>query len=347
MRLSQLPKRPAEFYRSLPKVDLHRHLEGSLRFETVRELAREQGMEMPPTAQLRTMVQVGEDEPLSFENFLSKFATLRLFYRSPQIISRITYEAILDAAADNVRHLELRFTPVALSRAEGFSLSEVMDWVIEGAHRAQAETGLGAQLIASINRHESVALAAQVSYLAAERIDEGIVGLDLAGNEADFPAGPFEDVFAAARKTGLHLTVHAGEWGGGENVFHAIQGMEAERVGHGIRVLESPEALSLALDRGIPFEVCVTSNYQSGVVPMVQNHPIVEMVDRGLNVTINTDDPSISQICLSDEYRLICEVMGMDLDTLRQRVIAAAQASFLPDSDREQLVDTINREFPA
>ncbi len=113
-----------------------------------------------------------------------------------------------------------------------------MDWVIEGAHQAQEETGISTLLIASINRHESVALAAQVSYLAAERIEEGIVGIDLAGNEMDFPAEPFEEVFASARTKGLHTTIHAGEWGSGENVSHAIRKMDAERIGHGIRVLE-------------------------------------------------------------------------------------------------------------
>jgi adenosine deaminase len=347
MRLHQLPQRPEEFYRRLPKVDLHRHLEGSLRFETVHELAREHGLDLPPTAQLRAMVQVAEDEPLSFENFLSKFATLRLFYRSPQIISRITREAILDAAADNVRHLELRFTPAALSRVQGFSLAEVMDWVIDGARQGQEETGITVLLIASINRHESVALAAQVSYLASERIDAGVVGLDLSGNEAEYPAEPFQEVFAAAREKGLRITVHAGEWGSGENVLQAIRVMRAERIGHGIRVLESPETLTLARDEGTPFEVCVTSNYQSGAVPKEQSHPLAEMIEHGLNVTINSDDPSISQIRLSDEYRWVCEVLGLDLAALRQRVLAAAQVSFLPEEGRRQLMDVIVREFPA
>ncbi len=346
MRIDTLPKRPAEFYRALPKVDLHRHLEGSLRFETVRELARVQGMDLPPTAQLRTMVQIGEDEPLNFENFLSKFSTLRLFYRSPEIISRITREAIEDAALDSVRYMELRFTPVALSRAQGFGLAEVMDWVIDGAHQAQVETGLKTSLIASINRHESVALAAQVSYLAAERLAEGIVGLDLAGNESDFPAEPFAEIFATARKKGLHLTVHAGEWGPGVNILSAIERMGAERIGHGVRVLEDAQSVEMAKETGIPFEVCITSNYQSGVVSTVQAHPITEMMAQGLEVTINSDDPSISQICLSDEYRLVCETMGFSLEALLDRVLAAAQAAFLPDNERSQLAEVIRTDFP-
>jgi len=112
-----------------PKVDLHRHLEGSLRFETVRELAREHSLDLPQTGKLRKLVQVQENEPMTFENFLSKFANLRLIYRSPEIITRITQEVIEDAAADNIRYMELRFTPIALSRAQGFPLPDVMDWV--------------------------------------------------------------------------------------------------------------------------------------------------------------------------------------------------------------------------
>lgn len=338
-------KRPPEFYRSLPKIDLHRHLEGSLRFETVRELARQHGMDLPPTGQLRTMVEVHRDQPFTFENFLSKFATLRLFYRSPEIIARVTRETIADAAADNVRYLELRFTPVALSKAQGFSLAEVMDWVIEGAQRADEEFGVTTRLIASVNRHESLPLAAQVSYLAAERLEQGIVGLDLAGNEADYPAEPFAPIFQAAREKGLRITVHAGEWGPGSNVAVALRDLGAERIGHGIRVLESPEAVELAQEQGAVFEVCLTSNYQSGAVPDYKRHPMREMLDRGLHVTLNTDDPSISQIVLSDEYRLAVEEMGLSLDELRKRVLAAAQASFLPQEESRLLELKLEKEF--
>jgi len=337
---------PREFYQALPKVDLHRHLEGSLRFETVRELARSQGLDLPPTGQLRTMVQISEQESLTFENFLSKFSTLRLFYRSPEIIARITREAIADAAADNVCYLELRFTPAALSKSQGFALSEVMDWVIEGAQKAEREYGVKTRLIASVNRHESAPLAAQVAYLAADRIDQGIVGLDLAGNEAEFSGEPFEKVFQAARESGLQITAHAGEWHHGDNVAHAIENLGAKRIGHGIRVLESDYATALARDKGIAFEVCLTSNYQSGVIPNINKHPLPHMLAQGLNVTLNTDDPSISKITLSDEYRLACEALGLSLDNLRRRVLAAAEAAFLPDEERHELATQIEREFP-
>jgi adenosine deaminase len=339
------PQRSAELYRSIPKVDLHRHLEGSLRFSTLRDLARSQAMDLPPTAELRSMVQIQAGEPLTFENFLSKFSTLRLFYRSPEIITRITREAIADAAADNVVYLELRFTPVALSKAQGFSLAQVMDWVIEGARNTQAEYGITTRLIASINRHESPALAAQVSYLAAERIREGIVGLDLAGNEANFPSEPFLEIFKNAKRNGLHLTIHAGEWGSGENIAQAISQFETDRIGHGIRILESPLACRLALQENTPLEVCMTSNYQSGAISPAENHPISRMADLGLNVTINSDDPGISQITLGEEYRFACEGLGWSLCTLQERVIAAAKSAFLQEAEKDNLLRLLETRF--
>lgn len=346
MKLSLTPKRPNEFYKSLPKVDLHRHLEGSLRFETIRELARRNGMDLPATGELRNLVQVQDDEPFTFENFLSKFTTLRLFYRSPEVITRITREAIEDAAADNVRYLEMRFTPVALSRAEGFPLADVMDWVIEATKQAEEEFNITTRLIASVNRHESPALAAQVSYLAAERMQAGIVvGLDLAGDESGFSAEPFAEIFHAAKQNGLGITVHAGEWNTGENVALAVQLLEADRIGHGIRVLESEKAIQITKDLKTPFEVCITSNYQSGVVSSIDDHPITQMLSLGLNTTINTDDPSISQLKLSDEYRLACEVLGMSINNLQDRVLAAAQAAFLPEVEKNLLIETLHEEF--
>jgi adenosine deaminase len=338
--------RSVEFYRALPKVELHRHLEGSLRLITLLEVARAHGLDLLGTDRLRPLVQVRAEDPYTSKNFLSKFETLRKFYRSPEVIGRITQEAIADAAADNVRYLELRFTPVALSKAESFSLAEVIDWVIQGAHQAEAETGTMTRLIASVNRHESPDLAAQVVELAIQRMQDGIVGLDLAGNEVDFPSSPFVEVFAQARRGGLHTTVHAGEWGGAGNVAAAITQLGAERIGHGVRVMEDPAVVALALERGITFEVCVTSNYQTGVVPALNEHPLLEMRAAGLPVTINTDDPSISQITLSDEYYLVCEHLGLSLSDLRGHLLASARAAFLSESERENLVRTLEKELP-
>jgi adenosine deaminase len=278
-----------------------------------------------------------QSDPLTFTNFLSKFQTLRMFYRSPEVITRITREAIMDAASDGVRYLELRFTPVALSRMQGFSYGEVMDWVLQSAAEAAREHNVMTRLIASVNRHEPVELAEQVARLAAERLDKGIIGLDLAGNEQDFSARPFTGVFREARQSGLHITVHAGEWAGPANVRDAIEVLEAERVGHGVRVMEDPAVVALARERGAVFEVCITSNYQSGVVPQGYTHPLVAMIAADLKTTINTDDPGISRITLTDEYKLAIEELKLTPRQIMSQVLTAAHASFLPEPDRAAL----------
>jgi len=338
-----------DLFKRLPKVELHRHLEGSLRLSTMLEVAHQHGLDVPASdpPRLRELVQILDEEPFTFENFLSKFKTLRLFYQSKDVITRFTREAIADAAADNVFYLELRFTPVALSNVQGFHLAEVMDWVIEATEQASREFNLPTRLIASVNRHEPVELAARVVQFAIERRERGIVGIDLAGNEAEFSATPFREVFREAREAGLHITIHAGEWSGAGNVREAIRDLDAERIGHGVRVLEDPNVVALARERGTLFEVCITSNYQSGVVPALSNHPLAHMLNAGLNATINTDDPSVSHITLSDEYRIAHQDLGLPLDVLRERTLAALDGAFLLEEEKSPIRQRLLQQWDA
>lgn len=335
-----------DLFRALPKVELHRHLEGSLRLKTMLDIARAHQITVPlHTSRLSRLVQMQDSEPFTYQNFLAKFATLRLFYRSPEVIHRVTREAVEDAAMDNVRYLELRFTPVALSRAERFPMGEVIDWVCESSQAAAKEFGITVRLIASVNRHEDPALAEQVAWLAADRVHGCLVGLDLAGNEAEFNAQPFIGIFREARQSGLHLTIHAGEWSGATSVREALVDLEAERIGHGVRILEDEHVVAIAREKGTPFEVCVTSNFQTGVVSSLEEHPLMKMIAAGLNVTLGTDDPSISQITLSNEYHQAVHGLGMSRELMEQRLIAAAQAAFLPPGEQELLLAQIRREL--
>jgi adenosine deaminase len=310
------------------------------------EIARAHNIVTPfTTTQLGQLVQVQNSEPFTYQNFLAKFTTLRLFYRSPEVIHRVAREAVEDAARDNVRYMEMRFTPVALSRAERFAMDDVIDWVCESSQAAAKEFGITVRLIASVNRHEDPALAEQVAWMAAKRVNGCIVGLDLAGNEAEFNAQPFIGIFHEAQQAGLHLTVHAGEWAGAESVREALVDLNAERIGHGVRVLEDDKVVAIARERKTPFEVCVTSNYQTGVVPSLQAHPLMKMLELGLNVTLGTDDPSISQITLSDEYRQALGSLGMSIAQIKQSILTAAQSSFLPDTEKKKLVSQIKNEL--
>jgi len=308
---------PLNQFFSLPKVELHRHLEGSLRLTTMLDIARQHGVTVPISMfNLSGLVQVQDQDPMTFTNFLDKFKTLRLFYKSPDVIDRVTQEAVEDAANDNIRYLELRFTPVALSRAEGFPLHDVMEWVVKSAQEAAKKYKIKVGLIASVNRHESPELAEQVAWLAMGYIKEGLLGMDLAGNEAEFKSDPFHGIFREAKQSGLHVTIHAGEWGPAENVLDAIKHLGAERIGHGVRVMEDESIVALAKERDTVFEVCVTSNYQSGVIRSLPSHPLPRMIEAGLNVTINTDDPSVSRITLSHEYQHVCEQLKVPISQL-------------------------------
>jgi adenosine deaminase len=335
----------ADYYHRLPKVELHRHLEGSLRVDTMQEIAREYDITLPKNTDFRSLVQVMDDDPPTFQNFLAKFDTLRKFYISREIIQRIAYEAVADAAADNVRYMEMIFTPVALTRINGYPLGDVMDWVIESVERANKDFNIQACLIASANRHESTDLAAEIVQLAVERKSQGILGMNLVGNEAEFPAKPFLEIFQEACRNGLAIAIHAGEWAGADNVREAIEDFHVQRIGHGVRVLEDRAVVELAQKSEVVFEVCPTSNYQSGVVTTLKDHPAKRMLENGLNVTFNTDDPGVSNITLSDEYRLVCEDLEITKLTLKERIIAAAQAVFLTQSEKQKLIDQLQNEL--
>lgn len=302
------------------------------------EIARQEGLDLPQEeSQLREQVQIGSAEPKTLPNFLSKFRALRPIYRSPEIIRRVTQEAIEDAAIDNVVYLELRFTPAALSQARDFAIPEVVEWVIEFAQEAAHQFEIRVGLIASVNRHETVKLAEAVAQIAADHAGEGILGLDLAGNELDFPADSFSFIFNSAEEAGLKTTVHAGEWTGAESVNQALSSMSATRIGHGVRVMEDLEVVAIARDRRTAFEVCLTSNLHSGVIGGMDEHPLLEMINAGLVVTLNTDDPGISNIRLSDEYYTAVSELGLSEETLKGLILSGAQYSFLPEPEKKEL----------
>ncbi len=331
----------------MPKIDLHRHLEGSLRLSTLLEIAQKYKLDLPAEdiEALRPHVQVTDDPP-DHELFLSKFEVLRHFYRSPEIIHRLVYDAVADAAADNVRYLELRFSPQALSRIRGFPLAEVTDWVIDAAQKAGRDHQIQVGLIVTLVRHDPLEQATQVAEVAFDRRDKGIVGLDLAGDEIKFPSAPFAPIFTEAKQLGMGITVHAGEWDSAAGVRDAVLHLHADRIGHGVRTVENSYVLRLVRERNITFEVCLTSNLQTGVVHQFSHHPLVDMLDLGLAATLNTDDPAVSNCVLSNEYRIAMDELNLSYADLRLMTLHAARAAFLPDAARQQLVEYFSHQLP-
>lgn len=313
---------------------------------TLLELASSNGLPVPREEQaLRAQVQVLPHDPLTWQNFLSKFETLRYFFRSPEVIARLVRETIEDLIADRVVYAELRFTPAALAASRDFGVEEVMDWVIEAGREASEAGGVRVAWIASVNRHEPVEVAERVVRAAVDRLGNGVVGLDLAGNEVDFAADAFVPLFRDAAQSGLGISVHAGEWADGGSVYRAMDELRAHRIAHGVRAVEDPRALDLARERRVAFEVCLTSNVASGAVRSYAEHPLPRLIQAGVQVTLNSDDPSICGIRLSDEYRAAMQHYGLSLDSLRGLVLAAVQAAFLPPRDRTRLERELQAEL--
>jgi adenosine deaminase len=330
-----------------PKIDLHRHLEGSLRLSTLAEMAQEHGVDLPSwdLEELRPYVQVMDDAP-DFKGFLSKFRLLRRFYSTREAVLRVAYEAVVDAAADNIKYLELRFNPVALAKVQGFSYAEVTDWVISATNKAQQEHDIQVRLIAQIGRDESLDVAWQVAEVAAASQDKGFVGIDLAGDEITYSAARFAEVFQWARAQGLHITIHAGEAGPASNIREAVELLAASRIGHGLRAMEDLSVMDLLVKEKVTLEMCPTSNLQTGVVSSLGQHPVWAYQQVGIPVTINTDDPSISSTTLTDEYMVTLRNIGMPLRGIQQMILTAAEAAFLPEPERKRLVEWFRQALP-
>lgn len=326
--------------KALPKIELHRHLEGSVRLSTLSDIAREYNLAVPnyEPETIRPFVQITPNDPLTVEAFLSKFYVLRQFYCSTDIIRRIVRESVEDAALDNVRYMELRFTPLALGLATDTPISEVVPLVCETAHQAAKDFDVQVGLIVSMNRHEPLELGEEALAAALINRDKGVVGVDLAGDESRFAASPFYDLFQQARDAELGITVHAGEWAGADSVWDAVGNLGATRVGHGVRLLEDPAMVEVIRQRGTVLEVCPTSNYFSGVVESLAAHPLIALNESGVLTTINTDDPTICDVTLSDEIAISMHHMHLSLDAVKQSTLCAARAAFLPPVERDALV---------
>ncbi len=332
---------------ALPKVDLHRHLEGSLRLQTLAEIAREHGIDLPSydIEYLRRFATVTTDDRPDFHLFLAKFTFLRRFYPTQAAVERVAYEAVADAAADNIKYLELRFNPVALSKQQDFPLDQVVTWVCGAIARAQRDCDINTRLILQIDRKGSLETASQIADIAVAYRNDGIVGLDLAGDEVGYPARRFANIFQRAQREGLGATVHAGEAGGPENVRDAIELLGARRIGHGVRSIERSDVVQLVREREVTLEVCPTSNLQTAAVHRFWQHPLTDLLALGLRVTINTDDPSISDTTLTDEYVVAMLAMGVTLKQIKCTIMMATESSFQPPDERKLLTEWFSKEL--
>ena len=322
-----------------PLVELHRHLDGNVRLETVLDLARQHNVDLPAWTleELRPHVQVNGREP-SLVDFIAKFAVLRKVMVDYDAVRRIVRENLEDAAREGIDYIELRFSPRFMAEEHGLDTFAVAEAACDALEEACGVIPVQAQLIGIISRHYGPEVGKTELEAAIRCRHRGIVALDLAGDEAGFPGELFVEHFQRAREAGLRVIAHAGEAAGADSVRQAVLGLGAERIGHGVRSIEDPAVLDLLAERGICLEVCPTSNLHTSTFPDYASHPLPALLARGLQVTLNTDDPSISGIDLAHEYRIAVDELKMSEADLRRMQENALAAAFLGEEEKAELL---------
>jgi adenosine deaminase len=315
---------------TLPLIDLHRHLEGCVRLETILDLGRQHRLPLPAweAASLRPHVQVTGPQP-GVMAFIAKFRWVTAAMADYDACRRIARENVEDAHHEELDYLELRFSPAFMAETHSLDPAGVTAAVVEGVRQAAQETGLPVNLIGILSRTYGPEIAwKELNALLAQR--EAITALDLAGDEAHFPGELFVDHFKRARDTGWRITVHAGEIAGPESVWQAIRELGAERIGHAVRAPEDPALMDYLAEHHIGIESNLTSNVQTSTVPDYASHPLRRFLERGIPATINSDDPGISAISLRYEYEVAAPAAGLSAGQIRQAQANALEVAFLP-----------------
>ena len=325
-------------YQDIPLTDLHRHLDGNVRLETMLDLAQQHGLEMPgwDVESLRPHAQVvGKIADLTA--CLPKFALMQSVMVDYDACRRIAWENLEDAVNEGIDYIELRFSPGFMAEVHQLDPAGVTSAVCEAWEEARDRLTVKARLIVIMSRHYGPeACQAELDVAIAHR-DRGVVGIDIAGVEDAGPGHLFVSHVRQAREAGLHVTVHAGEWSGPESVRQAVVELEAERLGHAIGAKDDPAVMDLLIERSVAIESCPTSNVQFSMVPGYQAHPLPMWLERGLLVTVNTDDPGISGIDLPHEYRVLRDEMHLGDEPIRQLQANGVTAAFLTAAERKAL----------
>jgi adenosine deaminase len=326
---------------AMPKVELHVHLEGSIRPATLLRLAQRNGVALPAD----DLEGLGDFYRfVDFDHFIRVYVTVCRCLQKPQDFSLIAYEFGADMARQNVRYAEVTFTPHPHVTNTGLPFDEVLAGINDGRARAAAEFGVEMGWVLDIVRGVPESQE-QVAAWAAGAQDRGVVALGLGGPERENPPEDYVRGFDLAREAGLHRVPHAGEVAGPESVWGALRALGAERLGHGVRCIEDPALVEYLREQQVPLEVCPTSNLRLGVYPSYAEHPLRRLWEEGLYVTLNSDDPPMFNTDLVNEYRAASGEMGFAREDLQSLSLAALRASFLPDDRKEALERTFRAEF--
>jgi len=327
---------------SLPLIDLHHHLDGSVRLETILDLGLKHDLPLPAKTLegLRPFVQVTERQP-GVMAFIEKFKWMTGILVDYDACRRVAYENVEDAAREGLTYIELRYSPWFMAEAHGLDPQGVVEAVTDGIRVGERQFGIRANQIGILSRHYGPLVARQELNALLQCRDE-ITALDLAGDEANFKGELFLEHFKLARETGWHITIHAGESDVVNSIWQAIRELGAERIGHAVRAVDDPVLVDYLAEHRIGVECNLTSNVQTSTVADYAAHPMRVFLENGILATLNTDDPGISAIDLHYEYDVAAPAAGLPSEMIRQAQKNSLSTAFLSESEKQDLV---NRHF--
>ncbi|GMU63245.1 MAG: adenosine deaminase [Myxococcaceae bacterium] len=334
-----------ELLKALPKTDLHCHLDGSMRLKTILELAEQQKVKLPAGTEdgLAKAIHMGE-VCNSLEDYLVAFDVTCSVLQTEEALYRAAYELAIDAAAENVKYIEVRYAPV-LHQQHGLKLTTIVDSVLEGLRTAKHETRIKYGVILCGIRHMDPQTSVRLAELCVAYKNRGVVGFDLAGAEANFPAKEHRQAFQLILKNNVNCTAHAGEAYGPESISQALHYLGAHRIGHGVRLREDGDLLNYVNDHRIPIECCPSSNVQTGAVSEMKAHPLKFYFDYGLRVTINTDNRLITNTTVTNEYLIAHQQLRLSLEDITTVMVSGFKSAFLPFREKQDLLRAVNHEI--
>ena len=339
------PRIPKDTLRRWPKAELHVHLDGCLRPQTMLELARAQGITLPADTPEGLAQALHVQHAKSLEEYLTRYEITLSVMQTAAALERIAYEFVLDAVADGLRYVEVRYSP--LLHRPALTLAQAIEAPLAGIKRGAAETGTKVGLIVCGIRTRPLAESLELARAAADYRAAGVVGFDLAGAEQGFPARDHRAAFEYAAQHGMACTCHAGEGDGPHSIHQALHECGARRIGHGTRLGEDPALLEYVVERRIPLEMCLTSNLHTHTVSSIAEHPFKRYLDQGVVVTLNTDGRLVDGISLTDEYFLAQGAFGLGREDLARITLNACESAFLPEYEKVALVSRVQSELEA
>ena len=325
--------------RNIPLTDIHRHLDGNIRLQTILDLARQFNYQLPANniVDLKPHVQVVEKEA-SLLAFLAKLDWMVGVIGDLDSVRRIAFENVEDAFNAGIDYTELRFSPGYMAMSHKLPAQGVVEAIVEGIKQGQAQYDIKVNLIGILSRTFGVdACQVELDALLSQR--DKLVAIDLAGDELGYPSELFLKQFKQARDSGLNITVHAGEAAGSEAIWYAIEKLGADRIGHGVKAINDPKLMDFLAERQIGIESCPTSNIHTSTVANYQSHPIKAFLAHDILVSLNTDDPGVSDIEIGYEYNEAANAIGLSALQLKILQTNGLKQAYLSASDKQLLID--------